>query len=251
MSSSELPPADPGDALARLGAVERRAREASTAAAGLESKVLRSLLALETRIIQAQVEDRDSADAKSVLDDLTQQVSRLGEALLTSLRALESRFIEGQREQTQQIRLELLRQVQNLQATLDARIESLESKVDAGLRTTQSNQTRSLEALEMLQHKISSISQSIEHSREQAQSENKRSDERMARALQAIEMELNLRRNDGAPITPAARPPQTTGPVRPELAESADPILQARMREEQLVALMLDQHPEGGSAKPA
>lgn len=220
-------------------------------ASRLDDQVLPSIRRLDAQIAPAlkQLEHRagelqkESADGRRSVGDMSALFSKGLKELMTAERA-SAQTLEKNSEKTRQIRSELASKLQEIHTTIVGRVDSLEKKVDANVRTNLSNWERFLEALELLEHKFSSIMLSIEESRAQNQNTAKRSDERMLRALETLEGAI-VQLQGGNTVRLRTARPQTL----PERRPTENPSLRASRREERLVSLLLNMDPEPEPAR--
>lgn len=250
-----------GDALQRLDSLTLRIetmagqqhetfQAATQLASRLDDHVLPSIRLLHAEIAPAlrQLENRtaelqkESADGWRSVGDLAALFSKGLRELMAAERS-SAQLIEKNSEQTRRIRSELTSKLQEIYSTITGRVDSLEKKVDASVRTSLSNWERFLEALELLEHKFSSIMRSIEETRAQSQNSAKRSDARVLRALETLEAAIIQLRGAGA--TPVSSTRHAVHLERENAQRRpGGPGLEASTREDRLVSLTLNKEPE-------
>lgn len=244
---------------ARLGALARQQHESfqvtSQLASRLDDHVLPSIRKLDAQIVPAlkQLENRtgdlqhESAEGRRSVGDMAALFSK-GLKELTVAERSSAEEIEKSVDQTRQMRSELSSKTQAIHSTVNGRLDSLEKKVDANIRTSLSHWERLIEALELLEHKFSSIMRSIDESKAQNQISTKRSDDRILRALEMLEGAIvQLDRGERSSIRPMPQLPRQGDGTR----VAGAPDLTAGIREERLVALMLDKDPGGAGIEQA
>ncbi|MGQ0679977.1 MAG: hypothetical protein ACT4OM_10065 [Actinomycetota bacterium] len=155
---------EPGSStFARLGAIEEWTLEASKAAARMESKVLWSLLALESRISQSQDESREAKrqmenapallwQALEELKAQSQEVAgRTESKFLSSMETLEERVAQSQQDSTESRRL-----VQEIPALIWQALQELKAlSADVAARAEE----RILRALESVGSRVAGASE--------------------------------------------------------------------------------------------
>lgn len=232
----------------RLDALARNQREifqaTSQLASRLDDHVLPSIRRLDAQIVPAvkQLESRiadlhqESADGRRSVGDTAALFSKGLKELTGAERAAAEEIGKGM-DQTRQMRSELSSKAQTIQSTVNGRMDSLEKKVDANARTSLNHLERLVEALELLEHKFSSILHSLNESKAQTLISAKRSDDRILGALEVLERAIGqLERGDKAPAFPLPRLPRRDDRTR----DAGDSDSTTGQREERLVALMLD-----------